>query len=109
MLHPRQLVQFRADLFRTPSLLGQTHVLDDTGPLGHEFGLKPGYSGGNLLVNFAADAGGAEEEGVEEEADLEVEVADCAEDAMAAERVEGSFEDTEDEEGEDDVPDAICG
>ena len=107
MLHPRQFVQFRADLFWTPSLLGQAHVLDDAGTLGHEFGLEPCDSGGDLLVDFAADARGAEEEGVEEETDPEVDIADCAEDTMAAEGVERSLEDAEEEECEDDVPDSM--
>lgn len=107
VLHTRQLIQFREDLFRAPSLLGQAHILDDAGTLGHEFGLEPCDSGGDLLVDFAADAGETEEERVEEKADLEVEVADCAEDAMAADSVEGSSKDAQEEEREDDVPNPV--
>jgi hypothetical protein len=60
-----------------------------------------------LLINLAAHTGSTQEEGVTEETSGDVDIADAAEQAVAAERVEGLARVPEKEENEYDIADSI--
>lgn len=104
MLHAAELLELGHDLVVAHALLGQTDELDHAGLLGHQFLLELGQGGLDLPVDLGADARGAQEERVEDQAEVGVEVAQGAEDAMAAEGVERAAQQTQDEDEEDDVP-----
>lgn len=104
MLHAAQLLELGHDLVVAHALLGQTDELDHSGLLGRQFLLELGEGGLDLLVDLGADARGAQEERVEDQTEVGVEVAQGAEDAMAAEGVERAAQQTQQEDEEDDIP-----
>lgn len=59
-----------------------------------------------MLINLSADTGRAQEETIAEEAQGDIDIADAAEDAVAADGVEGFAGVAQDEENEDYVANA---
>lgn len=84
MFHIRQLIELSANLFRGPSFLGKIQIPINTRPRRDEFRFEILNSGGNLLINLAADAGESQKDGIEEETDGGVGITDAAEDAITA-------------------------
>lgn len=84
MFHIRQLIELSANLFRGPSFLGEIQIPINTRPRRDEFRFEILNSGGNLLINLAADAGESQKDGIEEETDGGVGITDAAEDAITA-------------------------
>lgn len=106
MFKTSQLIQFRAHSIPRPSLLRQRQIAHDIGARVHELRFQIGDCRADLLIDLSADAGRAQEETIAEEAQRDIDVADAAEDAVPADRVEGFAGVAEDEEDEDYVANA---
>lgn len=84
-----QLVELLPNLICRPAFRGESQVAVHVWSPLHELRLEVGDGSGHLFVDLAAHAGGAEEDGVAEQTDGDVDIADTSEEAVAAERVEG--------------------
>lgn len=108
MFHVRQLVELSANLFSGPSFLRKIQITINAGPRRDEFRFKILNSCGNLLINLATDAREPQEDGITEETDGGVGIADAAEDAITAQRIECLANVAKDKEDKNDISKTGC-
>lgn len=89
MFQTGQLIELLPNLICRPTLRGKSQVTVHIRSTLHELGLEVIDGSRHLLVDLAAHAGGAEEDGVAEQTDGDVDIANTSEEAVAAERIEG--------------------
>jgi hypothetical protein len=97
MLHIRQLIQLFTHRLFAPSFARQAGNALDAGTARNKFALEFEKRFGDLCLHFVAHAGKAQEDAIEIAADVDVEVADGAEDAAAFQLVEGDARPAEEE------------
>jgi hypothetical protein len=107
MLQASQLIEFLTNLIGGPTFRGQGEITVHIRPALHKLGFEFFDRSRDLLINLAAHTGSTQEEGVTEETSGDVDIADAAEQAVAAERVEGLARVPEKEENEYDIADSI--
>lgn len=105
MLQARQLIKLLANPVWRPTFLGECEIPVHVRSTLHKLRLKVLDCRGDLLIDLTTHSGGAEEDGVAEQSDGDVDIADAAEEAVAAERVEGLACVAENEEYKYDVAD----
>ena len=98
MLQARQLVQLGTNLIGRQAFLGERQVPGYIRPTLYKLGFEVLDRSRDLLVDLAADTGGAEENGVAPETDGDVDIAEAADKAVATKRVKGSARVSDDEE-----------
>lgn len=107
VLQASQFIELSTDLVRRPTFLRERQIPSHIGTTLHKLGLEILDSSRHLFIDCTAHAGGAKEDGITEQTDGDVDIANTAEEAVPAERIEGLARVPEDEEYKYDVADSL--
>lgn len=107
VLHTSEFSELLTNLLRTPTFLWKSKVPINVRSGRHKLFLQVLQGSLHLLVDLAAHTGGAQKDRVTEQANGEVDIADAAEEAVAAEGVKGLAGVAEKEEYKYNVADTV--